>query len=100
VAQKVQTLVIDDIDGSPAGGTVRFGLGGTEYGIELNAGHAQELRDALAAYVGPARWVGGGSRRPARGGRTGSASGVDTTEVRDWDQGTGHRCERPPTGTC
>jgi len=31
VAQKIQTLFIDDLDGSDAEGTVRFGLDGTEY---------------------------------------------------------------------
>jgi hypothetical protein len=31
VAQKIQTLFIDDLDGSEAEGTVRFGLDGTEY---------------------------------------------------------------------
>jgi hypothetical protein len=47
VAQKIQTLLIEDLDGSEAGGTVCFGLDGTEYEIDLNAGHAQALRDAL-----------------------------------------------------
>jgi hypothetical protein len=47
VAQKIQTLFIDDLDGSTAEGTVRFGLDGTEYEIDLNAGHARELRDVL-----------------------------------------------------
>ena len=42
VAQKIQTLFIDDLDGSTAEGTVRFGLDGTEYEIDLNAGHAKE----------------------------------------------------------
>jgi hypothetical protein len=51
VAQKIQTLFIDDLDGSEAEGTVRFGLDGTEYEIDLNAEHAQALRDALARYV-------------------------------------------------
>ena len=51
MAQKVQTLFIDDLDGSAAEGTVRFALDGTEYEIDLNAEHAQQLRDALAAYV-------------------------------------------------
>jgi hypothetical protein len=41
VAQKVQTLFIDDLDGSAADGMVRFGLDGTEYEIDLNAEHAQ-----------------------------------------------------------
>ena len=68
MAQKVQTLFIDDLDGSAAEGTVRFGLDGTEYEIDLNAGHAQQLRDALAAYVRAGRRVSGGSRHlPAAG---------------------------------
>jgi len=64
VAQKVQTLFIDDLDGSAAEGTVRFGLDGTEYEIDLNTGHARQLRNTLAAYVRAGRRVSGGSRRP------------------------------------
>ena len=48
MAQKIQTLLIEDLDGSEAEGTVRFRLDGTEYEIDLNAGHAQTLRDALS----------------------------------------------------
>ena len=51
-----------------AEGTVRFGLDGAEYEIDLNAEHAKALRDALARYVGAARRVGGAARRPARAG--------------------------------
>ena len=69
MAQKIQTLFIDDLDGSAAEGTVRFGLDGTEYEIDLNAKHAQELRDAL-----PATWVlRGGSALP--GGRCAARPG-------------------------
>jgi hypothetical protein len=89
VAQKVQTLFIDDIDGSSAEGTVRFGLDGTEYEIDLNAEHAQQLREALAAYVRAGRRAGGGSRRPARAERKAPASGLNTTEVREWAKGQG-----------
>ena len=84
MAQKVQTLFIDDIDGSAAEGTVRFGLDGTEYEIDLNAEHSQQLRDALAAYVRAGRRVNGGSRRPGRGGRREPASGLNTTGAREW----------------
>ena len=88
MAQKVQTLFIDDIDGSAAEGTVRFGLDGTEYEIDLNAEHAQQLRDALAAYVRAARRVTGGSRRPAAADvRDGSE--LNTTEVREWAKAQG-----------
>jgi uncharacterized membrane protein len=90
VAQKIQTLFIDDIDGSEAEGTVRFGLDGAEYEIDLNAQHAQALRDALATYVRAARRAGGGARRAARnGGRRVSASGLNTTEVREWAKAQG-----------
>jgi nucleoid-associated protein Lsr2 len=95
VAQKVQTLFIDDLDGSAAEGTTRFGLDGTEYEIDLNAGHAQQLRDALAAYVRAGRRVSGGYRL-ARGGRRGPASGLNTTEVREWAKG--HSWTRRPAG--
>jgi len=87
VAQKVQTLFIDDLDGSAAEGTVRFGLDGTEYEIDLNAEHARQLRDTLAAYVRAGRRIG--SRRPARGERRSSASGLNTTEVREWAKAQG-----------
>jgi hypothetical protein len=88
VAQKVQVLLIDDLDGSEADGTVRFGLDGTEYEIDLNAGHARALRDALSRYVQAARRAGGGARRPARGGRR-AGGGVDSTEVREWAKAQG-----------
>ena len=89
MAQKIQTLFIDDLDGSAAEGTVRFGLDGTEYEIDLNAKHARELRDALARYVGAARRAGGAARRSARGARRGSASGLNTIEVREWAKAQG-----------
>ena len=89
MAQKIQTLFIDDLDGSEAEGTIRFGLDGTEYEIDLNAEHAQALRDVLARYVHAARRAGGGARRPARGGRRASAGGVDSTEVREWAKAQG-----------
>jgi hypothetical protein len=89
VAQKVQTLVVDDIDGSAAEGTVRFGLDGTDYEIDLNPKNAQALRDALAPYVTAGRRASGAARRPARGGHRAPANGVNTTEVREWARAQG-----------
>ena len=88
MAQKIQTLFIEDLDGSDAEGTVRFGLDGSEYEIDLNAKHAQQLRDALARYVGAARRVGGATRRSAHSARRGAASGLNT-EVREWAKAQG-----------
>ena len=90
VAQKIQTLFIDDIDGSAAEGTVRFALDGTDYEIDLNKQHAEALRKALAKYVEAARRSSGAAaKRPARSGRRSSASGLNTTEVREWAKAQG-----------
>ena len=89
MAQKVQTLFIDDLDGSAAEGTVRFGLDGTDYEIDLNAEHTQALRDALARYISAGRRASGATRRPPRSGRRASTNGLNTTEVREWAKAQG-----------
>jgi Lsr2 len=89
MAQKIQTLFIDDIDGGVAEGTVRFALDGADYEIDLSGEHSDELRDALGKYIDHARKVGGTARRPgARGGRRTSA--VDTVAVRAWARENGY----------
>jgi hypothetical protein len=88
MAQKIQTLIIDDIDGGEAEGTVRFGLDGTDYEIDLSAAHTEELRKALAGYVSHARKAGGTARRTPRG-RRGAASTADTAKVREWARENG-----------
>src|SRR5258705_13978516 len=98
MAQKVQTLFIDDLDGSAAEGTVRFGLDGVEYEIDLSAEHSQELRDALARYLGAARRVGGGAKRPPRGGGRGSVGGAEPPGGRGGGEGAGAGGEGPGPG--
>jgi len=93
VAQKIQTLFIDDIDGGAAEGTVRFALDGTDYEIDLNAKHSEELRSALGKYVSHARKVGGSARRAGRGagrGSRGAGSSLNTTEIRNWAREQGY----------
>ena len=64
MAQRIETILVDDLDASRAADeTVRFGIDGTEYEIDLTARHAAELRSALNVYVGAARRIG--SRRLA-----------------------------------
>ena len=48
MAQKIQTLFVDDLDRSEAEGTICFGLDGASYEIDLSAVHAEELRSMLA----------------------------------------------------
>ena len=89
MAQKVQTLYIDDLDGSAADSTVRFGLDGTDYEIDLSAKHTKELRNALAPFIVSARRASGQTQRRARTSRKAPATGVDPTEVREWAKAHG-----------
>jgi hypothetical protein len=89
MAQKIQVLLVDDLDGGEAEGTVRFGLDGVEYEIDLSAEHTEALRRALAPFIGAARRGSGAPPRQGRGGRRAGASGLDTTEVREWARAQG-----------
>ena len=88
MAQKVNIVLVDDIDGSDATETVSFGLDGTSYEIDVNDSNAAALREALSAYVGHARKVTGATRgRKARGSVT--SSGPSARELRDWARSNG-----------
>jgi len=66
MARSEEVIVIDDLDGSKAVQTVRFGLDGKSYEIDLSAKNARALDRALAPYVAAARKV-----RKARSKRSG-----------------------------
>ncbi len=83
MVQKIRTLFIDDIDGTEAEGTVRFGLNGTDYEIDLSAAHAADLRGALAPFIAASRKAAA-SRGPGRAGRKTTAGRLDTGNVREW----------------
>lgn len=85
MAQRTQILYLDDIDGSQADGTVRFGLDGTAYEIDLNKKHADQLAKVIRPYVEAARRVPS-SRRAASSGR---ASRHDQSDVRAWARAQG-----------
>jgi hypothetical protein len=86
MAQQIQTTFIDDIDGGPAEGTVRFGLDGTDYEIDLSTEHNAELHKVLAGYVACARKAVGARRGPR--GRRGDGA-PDTRKVREWARAEG-----------
>jgi hypothetical protein len=85
VAQRTQILYVDDIDGSEAASTVRFGLGGTDYEIDLSQEHADQLTKAVAPFIDAARKVSS-SRRAARGARP---ARHDQSDVRAWARAQG-----------
>ncbi|GHJ58609.1 Lsr2 family protein [Nocardioides sp. OK12] len=88
MAQKVQIILEDDLDGTEASETVSFALDGTSYEIDLTEEHAAEMRDAFARYVGHARKVSssrrGSGRRTSSSGSPANGSGPSTKDIRDW----------------
>ncbi|GAA0302216.1 histone-like nucleoid-structuring protein Lsr2 [Kineococcus aurantiacus] len=97
MAQKVQVLLVDDIDDGEATETVTFSLDGVNYEIDLSDEHAAALREAFAPWVGHARRVGGraGSGRkaaaaPRPAAKSAGGSERDTGEVRTWARENGY----------
>ena len=86
MAQKITVALEDDLDGGPADETVRFGLGGTGYQIDLSKKNAAAFRRKIAPFIEHARRAGRGPRR--RPGRTAS-SRERSADIRAWakDQG-------------
>jgi hypothetical protein len=90
MARKTVTKLVDDLDGSEAHETVKFGLDGYLYEIDLSTKNANKLRGALAAFVEK------GSRLPGRVAptvRRGRATAVAEREqnqaIRAWAQRKG-----------
>ena len=90
MAQKVQYLLVDDVDGGEADETVTFAVDGVSYEIDLNAENAESLRESFATWIGHGRRVGGraargtarvnGTRRSAKA----ASASLDLGEVRAW----------------
>jgi len=93
MAQRVNVVLVDDLDGSDAVETVSFALDGVDYEIDLSDQHAAELRDAVSLYVGHARRTGGrrrgGRRAGSAGGSSASESGASAADIRSWARENG-----------
>jgi len=86
MAQKTTVALEDDLDGGPADETVRFGLGGAEYEIDLSTKNATAFRKKLAPFIEHARKAGRGQRRrPARATSGRERSG----DIRAWAKDRG-----------
>lgn len=92
MAQKVKIILVDDLDGGTAEETVRFGLDGANYEMDLSTENAEQLRDALKPFVSNARRSGG--RSSARtGANTSKSSGgrnQETARIREWARENGY----------
>ncbi|MFD3543897.1 histone-like nucleoid-structuring protein Lsr2 [Streptomyces sp. NPDC055254] len=92
MAQKVQVLLVDDLDGGEADETVTFALDGKTYEIDLTTANAEKLRGLLDPYTKGGRRTGGrASATRAKGGRASVTTGnPDTAEIRAWAKENGY----------
>ncbi len=96
MAQRIQVNLVDDLNGEEAQETVRFGIDGTDYEIDLTTENADELRSALSEYVEKGRKAKTGRRGQNGQGGQGSSSAPskskreETQKIRQWAQDNGH----------
>ena len=89
MAQKIQVLFIDDLDGGEAEGTVRFGLDGSDYEIDLSAKTRRRCARPWPGMSIPPGRAPAGSRRPGRSGRRAGDGPAGSTAVRVWARSQG-----------
>jgi hypothetical protein len=93
VAQRTVVQLTDDLDGKAIaegkGETVRFGVDGQDYEIDLSEKNAQALRDVIGKYVAAGRRVGGGSRGGRSRGAAARTRDYDPKAVRAWAEAQG-----------
>lgn len=88
MAQKVNIILVDDLDGGSADENVKFGLDGANYEIDLSAANAAELRSSLERFITAARKASGGRAQRAKavtGGRS-----HDSAQIRQWARDNGY----------
>ncbi|WP_030013703.1 MULTISPECIES: histone-like nucleoid-structuring protein Lsr2 [Micrococcales] len=90
MAQKVKIILEDDLEGGAADETVRFGLDGGQFEIDLTSENAAKLRDAIRPYAAKARRVQSrNSNRTANKG-TGQVRNPETALIRKWAKENGY----------
>jgi len=87
MAKKISIELVDDLDGSLATETIKFGLDNTHYDVDLSDKNAARLRNTLASFVAAGRRTGG--RQVARS--TTKKTPGSTTGVRAWAAVNGHK---------
>jgi hypothetical protein len=87
MAQKIETFVVDDLDGSTENvETISFGIDDRQFEIDLSEDNATALRMTLAQYVAVARKAGA-VKRPA-GERMPKA---EAQAIRAWARQNGYQ---------
>ena len=89
MAQKVNIILVDDLDGGSADENVKFGLDGANYEIDLSAANAAELRSSLERFIAAARKASGGrATRTKAAPSTGRSH--DSAQIRQWARDNGY----------
>ncbi len=83
MAQQTTVTLTDDLDGTKAAETVRFGLDGRSYEIDLNKRNAAALRKALGEFTAAARRVRG-TRVVTKPAAPAAPVRIDAKAVREW----------------
>ena len=84
MAKETITKLIDDLDGGEAHETVKFGLDGYSYEIDLSTKNANKLRNALSPYLESGSRVSG--RTVVVSGRGSAAPRARGTAVAEREQ--------------
>ncbi len=84
MARKTVVTLTDDIDGELADETVRFGIDGVYYEIDLRESNARKLREILRPYQSAARRTSPPTRGKASRGRSSGADRERSAEIRAW----------------
>ncbi|MHA7145403.1 histone-like nucleoid-structuring protein Lsr2 [Arthrobacter sp. TmT3-37] len=95
MAQRVQVQLVDDLNGDVAQETIRFGIDGTDYEIDLTTENAEKLRSTLSEYVDNARKAktgrrGQGTQKAPTPSSTSRSKREDTQQIRQWAQDNGY----------
>jgi hypothetical protein len=93
MAQKVKIILVDDLDGGSADETVRFGIDGASYEIDLSNENASKLRDSLKEYVSAARKSSSRGQQQPRARATaggGSSRNSESAKIRQWARDNGY----------
>jgi hypothetical protein len=89
MSKHIETILIDDLDGSLAARITTFALGSDVYSIDLSKEHEAELRQALRPFIRASTRVGRlqvrrrSTKRPNSTERT-NAGTLRNAEIRAW----------------
>ncbi|MEW1938714.1 Lsr2 family protein [Dietzia maris] len=96
MAVRYETIYVDDLDGveieDGRAETIKFGVDGKDYEIDLSEQNAAAFREAIQPYLSAARPADNGKKRAAKTSRRSSFSTTkgETGKIRAWARENGY----------